>query len=109
MVLGNGSKFRHVRERSHSQTNLRQRRTKSDLSDVRSVRTMPIGFDGACDEDERRDSGVGMQHPFGVKGWMPIMEGIRERIAGLRERANTAPARVESGSLTRLRGGKGKR
>lgn len=62
------------------------------------------GLDGAYEyfagEDRTPDSA------FGVVGWQPIMAGIKERIMGLRSRANTAPARVESGTLATLRIGR---
>lgn len=70
------------------------------------------GLDGACDDvhlagEVRRQDSVhevaSVVVQFGVVKWTPIMAGIKERILGLRRRANTAPARVESGTLGTLR------
>lgn len=81
LTLGGHSKLRSSRERSHSRA--------TSLKD--SMREHWRGLDGAYTLAGEECQ----QGPFGVAGWQPIMSGIKERILGLRKRANTAPARLE--------------
>ena len=74
--------------------------------ETHSIRTSMPGLDGLYERIEGHCNGVG---PFGIAGFMPVMTGIKERILGLRQRANTAPARIEHPSLTKMRASARKR